>query len=120
MQGVKVLKEFDLATIAPFIDWGPFFIAWEMPGRFPEVLEDKIFGIEATRLYNDAKKMVENIVAEKWFRANAVIGFWPATSNNADTLTLQTANGEVKLEMLRQQLKKALGQPSFSLADLEK
>ncbi|HEX5653471.1 MAG TPA: vitamin B12 dependent-methionine synthase activation domain-containing protein [Chitinophagaceae bacterium] len=120
VQGVKVLKEFDLGTIAPFIDWGPFFIAWEMPGHFPEVLEDKIFGVEATRLYNDAKKMVEKIVAEKWFRANAVIGFWPAASNNADTITLQTENGEVKLEMLRQQLKKALGQPSFSLADFVK
>ncbi len=54
-----MFKEFDLATIAKYIDWGPFFIAWEMPGHFPEVLSDKIFGAEATRLYNDAQKMVE-------------------------------------------------------------
>lgn len=117
LDGVKVLKEFDLATIARYIDWGPFFIAWEMPGRFPEVLSDKIFGTEATRLYNEAQKMVERIVKENWFSADGVIGFWPASSNNADTVTLQTENGEVKLEMLRQQLKKAVGQPNFSLAD---
>jgi len=117
VEGVKVFKDFDLGAIAGYIDWGPFFIGWEMPGRFPEVLSDKIFGQEATRLYNDAQKLVSRIVEEKWFTASGVIGFWPATSNNADTVTLQTGNGEVKLEMLRQQLKKAVGQPSFSLAD---
>ena len=73
VDGVKVLKDFDLATIARYIDWGPFFIAWEMPGRFPEVLSDKIFGVEATRLYNDATKMVEQLVKEKWFMADGVI-----------------------------------------------
>lgn len=117
VDGVKVLKEFDLAAIADYIDWGPFFIAWEMPGRYPEVLTDKVFGTEATRLFEDAQKLVKQIVEEKWFRADAVIGFWPALSNNADTISLQTDNGEVKLEMLRQQMKKAVGQPSFSLAD---
>jgi 5-methyltetrahydrofolate--homocysteine methyltransferase len=114
---VKVLKEFDLGTIARYIDWGPFFIAWEMPGHFPQVLTDKIFGVEATRLYEEAQRMVERIVAEKWFSASGVIGFWPATSNNADTVTLQTPKGEVKLESLRQQLKKAIGQPNYSLSD---
>jgi len=117
LNGVKVLKEFDLGTIAKYIDWGPFFIAWEMPGHYPQVLEDKIFGTEAKRLLNDAQKLIEKIVAEKWFSADGVIGFWPAASNNADTIILQTENGEVKLESLRQQLKKAVGQPSYSLAD---
>jgi 5-methyltetrahydrofolate--homocysteine methyltransferase len=120
VEGVKVFKEFDLGTIAKYIDWGPFFIAWEMPGRFPEVLTDKIFGAEAKRIFEDAQKQVTKIVDEKWFTANGVIGFWPASSNNADTVTLQTGQGEVKLEMLRQQLKKAVGQPSFSLADFIK
>jgi 5-methyltetrahydrofolate--homocysteine methyltransferase len=120
VEGVKVLKEFDLGTIAKYIDWAPFFIAWEMPGRFPEVLSDKIFGAEATRIYEDAQKLVKKIVEEKWFTANGVIGFWPASTNNADTITLQTDKGEVKLESLRQQLKKAVGQPSFSLADFIK
>ncbi len=117
VDGVKLVKAFDLATIAKFIDWGPFFIAWEMPGRYPEVLTDKIFGEEATRLFNDAQKLLEQIVTENWFTADGVIGFWPASTNNADTITLTTPEGEVKLESLRQQLKKALGQPSFSLAD---
>ncbi len=118
--GVKVLRNYDLGTVAKYIDWGPFFIAWEMPGRFPEVLSDKIFGAEATRLYNDAQKMVEQLVSEKWFTADGVIGFWSAASNNADTVTLQTDKGEVKLESLRQQLKKAVGQPSYSLSDFIK
>jgi len=120
VDGVKVLKEFDLATIAKYIDWGPFFIAWEMPGQFPAVLTDKIFGTEAKRLFDDAQKLVEKIIKEKWFTANGVIGFWPAASNNADTVTLQTNTGEVKLEFLRQQIKKAFGQASFSLADFIK
>jgi 5-methyltetrahydrofolate--homocysteine methyltransferase len=117
VNGVKVLRDYDLASIARYIDWGPFFIGWEMPGRFPEVLSDEKFGKEATRLYNDAMKMVDKIVAEKWFTANGVIGFWPASSNNRDTITVQTANGDVQLESLRQQSKKAVGQPSYSLAD---
>ncbi len=117
VDGAKVLKNFDLATIAKYIDWGPFFIAWEMPGHFPEVLSDKIFGEEAKRIYADAQKLVEKIVTENWFTADGVIGFWPANSNNADTITLHASQGEVKLEMLRQQLKKAIGQPSFSLSD---
>ena len=117
IEGVKTLKNFDLEIVSKYIDWGPFFIAWEMPGKFPEVLEDKIFGVEATRLYHEAEKMVQKIIKEKWFTADGVIGFWTGESNNADTVILQTKNGEVKLEFLRQQLKKAIGQPSFSLSD---
>ncbi|HZH94606.1 MAG TPA: vitamin B12 dependent-methionine synthase activation domain-containing protein, partial [Flavisolibacter sp.] len=117
VDGVQVFIDYDLATIARYIDWGPFFIGWEMPGRFPEVLTDKIFGVEATRLYNDAQKMVKTIIKEKWYSAKGVIGFWPANSNGADTIILQTDKGEVRLESLRQQMKKAVGQPSYSLAD---
>ena len=120
VEGTKVFRDFDLATVAKYIDWGPFFIGWEMPGHFPQVLTDKIFGAEATRLYNDAKQMVEKIIAEKWFSANGVIGFWEANSNNKDTIILQTDDGEVKLESLRQQMKKAIGQPTYSLADFVK
>ena len=120
INGVKVYKDYDLGKIAKYIDWGPFFIGWEMPGRFPDVLTDKTFGTEATRLYNDAQKMVDKIVQEKWFRAAGVIGFWPAISNNQDTVTLKTEEGEVNLEFLRQQMKKAIGQPSYSLADFVK
>lgn len=117
---IKVLKEYDLSEIATYIDWGPFFIAWEMPGRYPEVLTDENFGAEATKLHQDALAMVERIVTEKWFTANGVVGFWPATSNNADTINLFTKRGDIKLESLRQQSKKAAGHYNFSLADFIK
>lgn len=117
VEGVKVLKNFDLATIAPYIDWGPFFIGWEMPGRFPAILEDEKFGTEAKKLHSDALKLVDKIIAEKWFTADGIVGYWPASSNNKDTITLQVNGKEVKLESLRQQLKKAPGQPSYSLTD---
>jgi len=117
VDGVKVFTDFNLATIADYIDWGPFFIAWEMPGRYPDVLSDKVFGEEATRLLKDAQKLLQKIIDEKWFTAKGVIGFWPALTNGKDTIKLQTPGGEVALESLRQQLKKAIGQPTFSLAD---
>lgn len=120
VDGVKVIEDLDLGVIAEYIDWGPFFIAWEMPGRFPQVLTDETFGEEATRLFNDAKKLLQTVIDEKWFAPKATIGFWPAASNNADTIILQTKDGEVRLESLRQQLKKAIGQPNFSLSDFIK
>jgi 5-methyltetrahydrofolate--homocysteine methyltransferase len=91
-----------------------------MPGQFPGVLTDPIFGIEATRLFKDAQKLLNTVIKEKWFTADGVIGFWPANSNNADTVTLETQSGKVDLEFLRQQMKKAVGQPSYSLADFVK
>ncbi|MGI8952724.1 MAG: methionine synthase [Chitinophagaceae bacterium] len=120
INGIKIFNNFDLATIAEFIDWGPFFIAWEMPGKYPEVLSDKIFGEEATRLFNDANILLKKIIKEKWFTADGVIGFWPAFSNNRDTIILQTEKGEINLEALRQQVQKTIGQPNYSLADFIK
>ena len=117
VKGVKKIIEFDLGIIAKYIDWNPFFIAWEMTGRYPEILSDNKYGKEATRIFEDAQQLVEKIVNEKWFTANGVVGFWPAHSNNADTIFVQTETGEVKLEMLRQQIKKAADQKNFSLAD---
>lgn len=114
---VKVLDDFDLATISEYIDWSPFFIGWEMPGKFPAVLSDKTFGKEATKLYNDAQSLLKKIIDEHWFTSKGVIGFWPAQSNNRDTIILQTSEGKINLECLRQQSKKAQGQSNFSLAD---
>jgi 5-methyltetrahydrofolate--homocysteine methyltransferase len=120
VNGIKVFQDFDVATVAEYIDWGPFFIGWEMPGKFPAVLSDKDFGKEATKLYNDAQSLLKKIIEGHWFTAKGVIGFWPAQSNNRDTVILQTNNGEVNLEFLRQQSKKAQGQSNFSLADFIK
>jgi 5-methyltetrahydrofolate--homocysteine methyltransferase len=118
--GTKVFDGYDLAAIVPFIDWGPFFIAWELHGKFPQILKDEVVGVEATKLYDDARALLDQIVAEKWLKPRGVIGFWPAQSDGKDTVTVETGNGElgeVKLEFLRQQIKKAPGQPNMSLAD---
>jgi 5-methyltetrahydrofolate--homocysteine methyltransferase len=115
--GTKTFNGYDLAEIARYIDWGPFFIAWELHGKFPQILQDAKVGVEATRLYNDAQQLLATIVREKWLKPKAVIGFWPANSDGKDTVTVRVGTGEVHLEHLRQQIKKAPGQPNISLAD---
>ncbi len=115
--GTKVFEEFDLAEIRKYIDWGPFFIAWEMGGRFPQLLEDAVIGKEATKLYNDANALLDKIVAEKWLTAKGVIGFYEATKTGADSVRVNHNGEPVKLEFLRQQVKKAADQPNLSLAD---
>jgi 5-methyltetrahydrofolate--homocysteine methyltransferase len=115
--GTKAFDGYDLAEIVPFIDWGPFFIAWELHGKFPQILTDEKVGIEATKLYNDAQALLKQIVKEKWLKARAVIGFWPANSDGKDTVTVDADGQPVRLEFLRQQIKKAPGQPNISLAD---
>lgn len=114
--GTKVFEEYDLNLLRPFIDWKPFFIAWEMHGNFPEILTDNVVGKEATKLYNDANALLDKIIAEKWLKAKGVIGFWEASSDGDDVTVIN--NGEkVKLSFLRQQIKKAADQPNLSLAD---
>ena len=118
--GTKVFPDYDLAEIAEYIDWQPFFIAWEMHGKFPALLSDPVIGIEATKLYNDAKKLLQQIIDEKWLTAQAVIGFWEAEKIAPDTVEVKTLSSNVKLEFLRQQVKKTVGQPNYSLADFIK
>jgi 5-methyltetrahydrofolate--homocysteine methyltransferase len=115
--GTKTFDGYDLAEIARYIDWGPFFIAWELHGKFPQILRDAVVGVEATKLYNDAQALLAQIVREKWLQARAVIGFWPAQSNGKDTVIVKGPTGDVHLEFLRQQIKKAAGQPNISLSD---
>ena len=115
--GTKTFDGYDLAAIAEFLDWGPFFIAWELHGKYPQILTDPVVGAEATKLHNDAKELLDKIIKGKWLKPRAVIGFWPANSNGKDTLTAHTGAGDVNLEHLRQQVKKAPGQPNISLAD---
>jgi 5-methyltetrahydrofolate--homocysteine methyltransferase len=121
--GTKTFHEHELSEIAAYIDWAPFFIAWELGGRFPDLLTDEVIGKEATKLYNDAKVLLQKIIDEKWLTPHGVIGFWPANSNGVDSVDLYQPNSNVapdttvSLEFLRQQIKKAPGQPNFSLAD---
>ncbi|MCY7309492.1 MAG: dihydropteroate synthase, partial [Chitinophagaceae bacterium] len=110
--GTKIFEAHDLAEIREYIDWQPFFIAWEMHGKFPHILTDTVVGVEATKLYHDANALLDKIVAEKWLTAKGVIGFWEAAATAADTIKVQGPNSTIQLESLRQQIKKAAGQPN--------
>ena len=115
--GTKILDNYSLAEIAGYIDWQPFFIAWEMHGKFPAILTDSVIGVEATKLYNDAKKLLQQIINEKWLSAKGTIGFWEANKIGPDAVDVLAGKEVVKLNFLRQQIKKAEGQPNLSLAD---
>ena len=115
--GSKVFEDLDLTEIRKYIDWHPFFIAWEMHGRFPEILEDEIVGKEAKKLYDDANALLDKIIGEKWLTARGATGFWPAHREGDDTVVVSNNSKEIGLEFLRQQNKKAAGQPNYSLAD---
>jgi 5-methyltetrahydrofolate--homocysteine methyltransferase len=121
--GTKQFDNYDLGEIRKYIDWQPFFIAWELHGKFPQILSDEKVGIEATKLYNDANALLDKIVTEKWLSAKGTIGFWEANKTAADTVEVNAPSnspegGEVvTLEFLRQQIKKAEGEPNLSLAD---
>ena len=108
--GTKVFENIDLSELRPFIDWKPFFIAWEMHGNFPEILSDTVVGKEATKLYNDANTLLDKIISEKWLTAKATIGFWEAGSQD-DDITINHEGSTTTLSFLRQQIKKAPGQP---------
>jgi 5-methyltetrahydrofolate--homocysteine methyltransferase len=120
--GTKLFDNYDLNEISRYIDWGPFFIAWELHGKFPAILQDEKVGTEATKLFNDANALLKRIIDEKWLTARGVIGFWPAAADGKDSVFLydETGKEKTKLEFLRQQNKKTEGQPNFSLADFIK
>ena len=117
--GKKVIPDINIVSLIPYIDWTPFFIAWELHGKYPGILTDDKVGEAASKLFQDAQNMLQQIVEENWLKPTAAIGFWPANSNDRDTVTLLDTvnNNEINLEFLRQQAKKASGQPNLSLAD---
>jgi len=120
MIGTRIFDNYSLDEIAKYIDWQPFFIAWEMHGKFPQILSDTKIGKEATRLYGDAKVLLRQIITEQWLNARAVIGIWPAAAVGPDTVAVAGEERPVKLEFLRQQSKKTEGQHNLSLADFIK
>lgn len=119
-KGTKVFDDYSLEEISKYIDWQPFFIAWEMHGKFPQILSDALIGKEATKLYNDAQKLLQQIIAEKWLTAKGVVGFWEANKTAPDTVQIDDDGKTIQLEFLRQQIKKAAGQPNLSLSDFIK
>ncbi|MBK7433140.1 MAG: methionine synthase [Chitinophagaceae bacterium] len=115
--GTKTFTDITLAEIAEYIDWQPFFITWEMHGKFPQLLVDPVIGAEASKLFTDAKKLLQQVVEEKWLQATGVVGFWPANKTGPDSVDVLNGTDVVTLEFLRQQVKKTAGQPDLSLAD---
>jgi 5-methyltetrahydrofolate--homocysteine methyltransferase len=118
--GVKVFENPSLEEISGYIDWQPFFIAWEIHGKFPQLLTDEKIGDAATKLYADARDLLKKIISEKWLTPRGTIGLWPANATDSDTVTVlpHKENADrVNLEFLRQQSKKAAGQANISLAD---
>ena len=77
--GVRTLKEFPVADIRPYIDWSPFFMTWELRGKFPKIFEDEVVGAQAKELYDDANKLLDEVIAKELLTANAAYGFWPAS-----------------------------------------
>ncbi len=118
--GIRVFDDYALDEIARCIDWTPFFHAWELAGKYPKILDDEIVGEEARRLFDDAQRMLQTIVGEKWLQARAVIGFFPANSDG-DDIVVYTDDSRTQplavLHHLRQQMQKPKDRPNGCLAD---
>ncbi|HXU94625.1 MAG TPA: methionine synthase [Gallionella sp.] len=119
--GVQKLENYPLDVLVDFIDWTPFFQAWELAGRYPKILQDEVVGEEARKLFADAQAMLKKIVEEKWLSANAVFGLFPANSVNNDDIAIYADESRKQVAMtwhnLRQQTKKPADIPNYCLAD---
>ncbi|WP_040263081.1 methionine synthase [Pseudomonas massiliensis] len=117
--GVRVLEDIDLNVLADFIDWTPFFIAWDLAGKYPRILTDEVVGEAATALFSDAQVMLRKLIDEKLIKARAVFGFWPANQVADDDIEVYGNDGQplARLHHLRQQTIKPDGKPNLSLAD---
>jgi 5-methyltetrahydrofolate--homocysteine methyltransferase len=123
--GRRVFKNYDLAELARFIDWGPFFQTWDLAGRFPEILKDEVVGAEAVRVFSDGQRMLKRLIEGRWLTANAVMGLWPANTVNDDDIELYADESRTQAVMtwygLRQQAEKqahdGVLRPSRALAD---
>jgi 5-methyltetrahydrofolate--homocysteine methyltransferase len=119
--GTRAFQAYDLAELAAHIDWSPFFASWELIGRYPQILEDDVVGEAARDLFKDAQAMLKQIVAETWFEARGVVGFWPANSDGDDIIlyTDETRTTELaRLHSLRQQMTKTQSQEDGGRANV--
>ncbi len=121
--GVREFHDYDLAELREYIDWQPFFNAWEMKGRFPDILNNPASGEAARKLYDDAQEMLDTLIKEKWLRANGVIGFFPANAVGASGEDIEVYTDDTRttvlttLRNLRQQGEHRDGVPNRSLGD---
>ncbi len=116
--GIQVIESQNLNELVDYIDWSPFFRSWDLHGKYPDILEDKIVGEQAKELFADAKEMLDQLLAEKWLTGKAIFGLFEANTIDTDDIEV-SLGGEYKatFRTLRQQLKKYKGKPNFALAD---
>lgn len=117
MPGVHNFPDWDLKDLRQYIDWTPFFRAWELAGNYPAILTDKVVGESATSLFADAQKMLDRIIDEKWLTARGVAGLWPCRRDGDDIIVHVEDEKHVTLPMLRQQIQKREGRANMCLAD---
>ncbi|MFC5269977.1 methionine synthase [Adhaeribacter terreus] len=119
--GTKTFRNYPLAELVPYIDWTPFFHAWELKRQFPKILTDPEYGTEATKLYNDAQEMLQEIVANNLLEARAVVGFFPANTQADDTIVVYQDEAKTeeltRFHTLRQQGKKGANVPNLAFSD---
>ena len=114
--GIHCFHNLALEEVVPYIDWTPFFRSWDLHGRYPDILEDKIVGAQAKELFKDAQSSLTNLVQSKALELRAIFGLFPAQASG-DDIKVQTPNGEFTFHSLRQQGKKKEGVPNLALAD---
>jgi len=116
--GIQVLKQLSLKELEPFIDWSPFFRSWDLHGKFPAILTDNVVGEQATQLYEDAQKILKEIITNQSLKAKAIFGLFEANTINNDDISIQKKGKEIAVfRTLRQQLKKRDGVPNIALSD---
>ncbi|WP_024770658.1 methionine synthase [Aquimarina macrocephali] len=115
--GVKVIEDFDLKKLEPYIDWSPFFRSWDLHGKYPAILTDTVVGEQATSLFKDARELLQRVFDEKLLGAKAVYGLFKANTVDDDDIEVSSEQGAFKFRTLRQQLKKHAGKPNFALSD---
>jgi 5-methyltetrahydrofolate--homocysteine methyltransferase len=118
--GTKIFDDYDIAELRDYIDWTPFFQSWDLHGRYPAILTDKVVGEAATALFKDAQTMLDQMIGEKWLTAKAVIGFWPAARDGDDIIVYDDearTSERARLHSLRQQMQRSNGRANFALAD---
>ncbi|ALR21976.1 MULTISPECIES: methionine synthase [Sphingobium] len=117
LPGVHRFPDWDLKDLRDYIDWTPFFRAWELAGNYPAILTDDIVGESAASLFADAQKMLDRIIDEKWLTARGVAGLWPCAREGDDIIVHVEDERHVRLPMLRQQIAKREGRANMCLAD---
>jgi 5-methyltetrahydrofolate--homocysteine methyltransferase len=116
--GIQTLEQLSLKELVPFIDWSPFFRSWDLHGKFPAILTDKVVGEQASIMYEEAQQMIKEIIAKQLLKPKAIFGLFEANSINEDDISVRKKGEEIAVfRTLRQQLKKREGLPNIALAD---